>query len=110
MTVAADLLVEHIRGDSLRTIARRHSIGHETARRWILRQRHDVLAAFQAALDAGQVPLIEVPFGTPLSDHTPDDHRAWISVMFWAAEQLPVTVECYPTPGGVSFVLRPEEP
>jgi hypothetical protein len=103
--IAGDLLVEHIRGRSYRDIARDRGIGHETARRWILRQRHDVLDAFQSALEAGQVPLIEVPFAQSL-----EDHRAWIDVMFWAADQLPVQVECFPCKAGISFVLRPEEP
>ena len=62
--VHADLLVEHARGDSLRTIAKRHGIGHETVRRTILKEGSKVLGAIERDLllaeltrDQGGEPL-----------------------------------------------------
>lgn len=46
----ADLLVEHVRVDSLRTIARRHSIGHETVRWRVLEQGSELIGKLERDL------------------------------------------------------------
>ena len=48
--VYADLLVEHARGDSLRVIARRHGIGHETVRRRVLEEGSKLIADLEREL------------------------------------------------------------
>ena len=48
--VYADLLVEHARGDSLRVIARRHGIGHETVRRRVLEEGSKLIADLERDL------------------------------------------------------------
>jgi len=44
MTDADTILAEHARGDSLRTIGKRHGVSHETARRLVLERGSQLIA------------------------------------------------------------------
>lgn len=87
------MLAEHARGDSLRTIGKRHNVSHETARRVILQQGSALvddlsrtLILAEAAQHQGAEalwPAIVIPFGQPQNDWQ-DAH-----IMFdWAVKKL----------------------
>jgi len=90
---AESVLVEHARGDSLRTIGRRHAISHEKARRLILEAGRTlvdeiahVLLIAQYKDDRGEIPLwptIEIPYGQAI-----DDWRDNVLLLEWVLKQL----------------------
>ena len=48
--ITADLLVDHARGLSLRQIARKHGVGHETVRRTILQEGSELIGDLERDL------------------------------------------------------------
>ena len=87
------MLAEHARGDSLRTIGKRHGIGHETARRLILQTGSSLIRDLMADLLVGEAhqkrgqepewPTMLIPFGLQAQDWADS-----LDFFSWAVKQL----------------------
>ena len=103
------MLAEHARGDSLRTIGRRHGVGHETVRRVVLAQGSSLIRDLERDLRARDWPTILIPFG-----QQPVEWQEALLMLEWARKRLwergwDVRVCTRPSRQGAMFKLTIEE-
>lgn len=115
--VTADLLVEHARGDSLRVIARRHGIGHETVRRRVLEEGSKLIGEIERDLllaelmrDAGFEERAVWP-ACVIPSQEQGDRMAALDMFSWVVKRLRERgwhleiVTRTPPSGGAVFML-----
>ena len=103
---AQEVLAEHARGDSLRTIGARHGVSHELVRRVVLREGSAVLRDLTTDLLTNGWTSILIPYGQQERDWRDAHIMLTWSVRNIRESGLEIEVRTRPTWEGVGFELR----